>query len=42
MTAATESTATINPATDLVNFGSNSQYRDPEFVWTATTWCNCT
>ena len=35
-TAATESTATINPATDLVNFGTNSQYSDPEFVWTAT------
>jgi glucose/arabinose dehydrogenase len=34
--AATESTATINPATDLVNFGTNSQYSDPEFVWTAT------
>ncbi len=34
-TAATDSTATINPATDLVNFGANSQYSDPEFVWTA-------
>jgi aldose sugar dehydrogenase len=34
-TAATESTATINPAADLVNFGANNQYSDPEFVWTA-------
>jgi aldose sugar dehydrogenase len=32
----TAPTATINPATDLVNFGANSQYSDPEFVWTAT------
>ncbi|HEX5979148.1 MAG TPA: PQQ-dependent sugar dehydrogenase, partial [Nitrososphaeraceae archaeon] len=28
------SEAAINPATDLVNFGGNSQYSDPEFVWT--------
>jgi glucose/arabinose dehydrogenase len=34
-TATSESTATINPATDLVNFGANNQYSDPEFVWTA-------
>jgi aldose sugar dehydrogenase len=35
--AETTATATaINPATDLVNFGANSQYSDPEFVWTAT------
>jgi glucose/arabinose dehydrogenase len=27
-------TATKNPVTDLVNFGRNSQYSDPEFVWT--------
>jgi aldose sugar dehydrogenase len=36
-TTTTAATATtINPATDLVNFGANSQYSDPEFVWTAT------
>ena len=33
---ATATATTINPATDLVNFGANSQYSDPEFVWTAT------
>ena len=27
-------TTTTNPAPDLVNFGGNSQYSDPEFVWT--------
>ena len=27
-------TTTTNPAADLVNFGGNSQYSDPEFVWT--------
>src|SRR5919112_521852 len=32
----TATATTINPATDLVNFGANSQYSDPEFVWTAT------
>jgi aldose sugar dehydrogenase len=36
-TTTTAATATtINLATDLVNFGANSQYSDPEFVWTAT------
>jgi aldose sugar dehydrogenase len=32
--SSSEATAAINPATDLVNFGGNSQYSDPEFVWT--------
>ena len=32
--ASSEATAATNPATDLVNFGGNSQYSDPEFVWT--------
>lgn len=27
-------TAATNPVTDLVNFGGNGQYSDPEFVWT--------
>jgi aldose sugar dehydrogenase len=31
--SSSETTAT-NPAIDLVNFGGNSQYSDPEFVWT--------
>jgi aldose sugar dehydrogenase len=33
--SSSEATAAINPTTDLVNFGGNSQYSDPEFVWTA-------
>jgi glucose/arabinose dehydrogenase len=32
--ATTTTTTTTNPAADLVNFGGNSQYSDPEFVWT--------
>jgi glucose/arabinose dehydrogenase len=32
--SSSEATSAINPATDLVNFVGNSQYSDPEFVWT--------
>jgi glucose/arabinose dehydrogenase len=34
--SSSETTTAANPATDLVNFGTNSKYSDPEFVWTAT------